>query len=342
LGVATRGGKFFVFSPEDGVVKEDIDLDPPTPIWRVAGNHCASAQECSFALATLDGGVFGVREGEGVKWQHPFGSSCGTISFTGPANDLPNLLLAGGLDRSFRGIDPATGKLVWGQMFPTGVGFADIFETEAGIVAVAGDTAGAVRCFAAASGEMQWHADFRAIARFCLPLSKVGTAGETLWMAGTDEKMVHVFPVAGERADEPIASVPCVEYPWQARKVSPSSTIVTMYNFANLTGEDPAAAGQLVAFDDDGKELWSTTIAGSAEDFVISSGGGEGNSTLYVGTTIGTILQVDAQSGEVQAVMPLASEPINALRILPASDSAEITLAAACDDGRVFLIGTSP
>jgi outer membrane protein assembly factor BamB len=342
LGVATRGGKFYIFNPQDGTVKEDIDLDPPTPIWRVAGNRSESTEEPTYALATLDGGVIGVQEGKGVKWQHPFGSSCGAIAFTGGTRGVPNLIIAGSLDRSLRGIDPITGKLVWGAMFPTGVGFVDLFEIESGLVLIAGDTAGAVRCYKATSGEMQWYADFQSIARFCVPLNKPETAGELLWMAGTDEKLVHIFSIEGEKAGEPSVSVPCIEYPWQARRLGLDSTVVAMYNFANLLGDEPSAAGQLVAFRDDGAELWSTTIVGSAEDMVAFNRGESNSSTLYVGTTVGTVLQVDASNGEVGAVLPLASEPINALRILPASDGAEITLAAACDDGRVFLIGTSP
>jgi len=338
LGVATRGGKFFIVNPTEGEIKEHVELDPPTPIWRVVGNHHASPGACAFALATLDGGVIGIKGEEGVMWQHPFGSSCGTISFADHAVDGTQLVVAGGLDRSLRGIDPVTGKFVWGAMFPAGVGFVDIYPLEDNIVAVAGDTAGAVRSYDAFSGTMLWYADFGASARFCVPLEDETATGESLWMAGTDEKMVHIFPVAGEKAGAPVTSAPCIEYPWQARHVAPGATVVTMYNFANILGEEPSAAGQIAAFSNDGRELWSTTIAGSAEDFVISEKGDGNAPALFVGTTIGTVLQLDSTSGEVQAVLPLANEPLNGLKQLPSTPGADSMLAVACDDGRIFLV----
>lgn len=125
LGVATRNGTFHVINPEDETTVETITLDPPTPIWRVVGNHHAAPEACSFALATLDGGVVGVKYRQGVSWQHPFGSSCGTICFADFLNENRQLLIAGGLDRSLRGIDPRNGSLKWGQMFSSGVGFVE-------------------------------------------------------------------------------------------------------------------------------------------------------------------------------------------------------------------------
>ena len=201
LGAATRSGTFHIIDPEDCEIQESIELTPTTPIWRVAGNHHGQSDTCSFGLATLEGGVLGVQRGQGVAWQHPFSSFCGELCFIDRPTDGTQLLVAGSLDRSLRRIDPKSGQLIWGQMFPTGVGFVERWDLGNGLVLVTGDTTGEVRGYDAFSGTMLWHTEFGQCAAFARPVKSDETREETQWMVGTDDKMVHIFPVNGSKSE---------------------------------------------------------------------------------------------------------------------------------------------
>ncbi len=337
VGVATREGKFFTLDPETWAQKDMVELDPPTPIWRVVGNHHATPADCDFALATLNAGVIGIKSGKGVMWQHPFGSSCGAIAFARHGTDGKQLIIAGGLDKTIRGMDPATGKLMWGQVFLEGVGFVDVFDVGQETLAVAGDAAGNVRCFDAFSGTLRWHGEFGQNARFCVPIP-IASGEAPLWVVGTDEKQVRLFEVTTKGSCTPLFSIPTAEFPWQARTISKTTTVVSIYDFANLGESTAATPGELIALSNTGQEQWKATLAGSAEDFDVISGDPEAGSPIFVASNAGVVACVDPRNGTVISTLSLGESPVNCIKFLPVSGPPEYTLVIACDDGRVILI----
>jgi len=337
VGVATRDGKLFTIDPETWTQQDIVELDPPTPIWRVVGNHHSTPANCDFALATLNAGVVGVKAGKGVMWQHPFGSSCGAIAFARRATDGKQLIIAGGLDKTLRGIEPATGKLVWGQVFLEGVGFVDVFDIGQDSLAVAGDAAGNVRCFDAFSGLIRWHAEFGSNARFCVPFGE-NPDTPPRWLVGTDEKKLKVFEVTVKGASDPISSVSTIEFPWQARKVSERVTAVSIYDFTSLGESETITPGELIALSNTGNECWKVTLPGSIEDLEVFPRTSQESIRIIVATNSGSITCVDPTAGTVTDTLSLSKSPVNCVKILPDSTPRCILLGAACDDGRVFLI----
>jgi outer membrane protein assembly factor BamB len=337
VGVATRDGKLVTINPETWTQQNVVELDPPTPIWRVVGNHHSTPANCDFALATLNAGVIGVKVGKGVTWQHPFGSSCGAIAFARQATDGKQLVIAGGLDKTLRGIEPATGKLVWGQVFLEGVGFVDVFDIRKEILTVAGDAAGNVRCFDAFSGSMRWHAEFGQNTRFCVPLDESPDTPPR-WLVGTDEKKLKVFEVTVKGASDPISSVSTSKFPWHARKISEMVNAVSIYDFASLGESETITPGELIALSNTGNECWKVTLPGSIEDLEVFPGISQESARIIVATNAGSIACVDPTVGTVADTLSLSKSPVNCVKILPESTPQRIILAAACDDGRVFLV----
>ncbi len=336
LGVATRDGKLFTIDPETWAQKDVVELDPPTPIWRVVGNHHATQSVCDFALATLNAGVIGIKARKGVMWQHPFGSSCGAITLARRESDGKQLLIAGALDKTIRGIDLATGKLVWGQVFLEGVGFVDIFELGQEPLAVAGDAAGNVRCFNAFTGTMRWHGEFGQNARFCVPIPKNKDEGPR-WIIGTDEKKIHICDINNKSTAIPSISVPVKEFPWQARVIK-NNVIVSIYDFANLGEFTTPTTGEMISLSSTGLELWKVTFAGSAEDFEVVSRTSEEEAGIYLASNAGIIVCIDPGKGTLTGILSLSQSPVNCIKLLPTRKSPELALAVACDDGRVIML----
>ncbi len=337
VGVATRDGKLVTINPETWTQKDVVELDPPTPIWRVVGNQHSSSNECDFALATLNAGVIGIKQGKGVVWQHPFGSSCGAIAFARRVTDEKHLIIAGGLDKTLRGIEPSTGKLVWGQVFLEGVGFVEVFEVGQNLLVVGGDAGGNVRCFDAFSGTLQWHGEFGQNARFCVPVP--GPNGESShWVVGTDEKKLHFFEISKKGAAIPLFSVPTVEFPWQARPISNSTTLVSIYDFANLGESATVIPRELIALSKTGGELWKATLAGSTEDFEVIPGVSEDKTSIIAATNAGVVARIDSRDGKIISTLTLSESAVNCIKFLPILRSPDFACVAACDDGRVVLI----
>ncbi len=333
-GVATRDGKLITFDPEKLVPKDLVELDPPAPIWRVVGNHHPTPMDCDFALATLNAGVIGVKGKKGVIWQHPFGSSCGAITFAHREADDKQLIIAGGLDKTLRGIEPATGKLVWGQVFLEGVGFVETFDVGQETLAVAGDAAGNVRCYDAFTGTMRWHGEFGQNARFCVPIPS-NKGKDPQWMVGTDEKAIHLFEINNKGKAVVLSSMTVKEYPWQARRIL-NNTIVSVYDFANLGESTTVSPGELIALSMTGQVLWKATLAGSAEDFDIVPGNHAKPTRIFVATNAGVIMSIDAVKGHVLDKLALSGSSVNCIKVLPSRRTQEGALVTACDDGRVI------
>ena len=107
----------------------------------------------------------------------------------------------------------------------------------------------------------------------------------------------------GQKASLPVISVPCDEYPWQARRVDPDINVVNLYNFTNLLDESlvsEPATGELISLTATGHERWSMILAGNVEDFTLGdNNGGMQIPRLLAGTSIGTVVEGNAASGEV-------------------------------------------
>jgi len=336
VGVATRDGKFITITPETWTQKDVVELDPPTPIWKVVGNHYATSADCEFALATLNAGVIGIKVGKGVCWQHPFGSSCGALTLAHRPVDGKQIIIAGALDKTLRGIEIGTGKLVWGQVFLEGVGFVDIFNVGGEIQAIAGDTAGNVRCFDAYTGLMRWHGEFGNNARFCIPILNHESNTFT-WIVGTDARAINFFEIDDKGKTSTLISVPMKDFPWQAR-VCLNTAIISTYNFTNLEGPSISTPGEISALSRNGEILWTATLSGCVEDFEIFSRNAGEELDLFAATNAGMVAWIEPHTGGLIDKLSLSVQSINCIKSIPISKPSEIRLVAACDDGRVILL----
>ncbi len=307
--VSSEDGKIFIIS-HNGKIIHDLFISEEKPIWNIFLYDITQDGKSEIISGGMDGllNVFFLNNSEiKLLWSQSFQSSVSGFFFEDINNDLQSELIAYGLDKSIRVLNPKNGDLMWGQLFEGGVGIVKAYDCDGDgqIELIGGGNDGTIRVFNGRNGVLKWFKKFPKNVRCvsCFPNNQIIICG------GDDKEIYFLDGIKGEI----IKSIPMEEFIWKStsflNRKNKYKALIYSYSFdfldPNFIKNNIKYKSKLLCVNNALEIEWD--LKGfNIEDLKIIK------SNLYhiiLGTTTGKLIILDEMNGVISDEINLNSSP---------------------------------
>ena len=331
----TTSGKLLIISLE-GKKITDFDISENSSIWQTKICDIDSDDKNELLVGGLDGLLRTFKCNSSyelqVFWTHQFGASISHFLHADVNADNDKEIIAYSIDKSLRCLNSKEGTLLWGQLFEDGIGDAIIWKDSRNslmveIIACGND--GTVRSFKGTNGELLWFKRFQDKVR-CVSSLKSET--RDFIVCGGDDKILHVFD---KDFQDELESLRFEDFIWKCASIfieEKPHLIVSTYSFEyfndSLKIEDSDFSSKILCLNSQLNQIWeinNINVECFLQAEILSK------SFLIIGTTKGTILILEANSGKIVAAIKKNS-CVNDLKYEP-----NLNILISChDNGSIF------
>lgn len=203
--VCTEDGRIVILN-DKGEIIDDVTISEEKPIWNILLYDITG----DGIMEIVSGGMEGLlnifrwnKEAMESLWYQSLDDSVSGFFFDDVNDDDLIELVAYGLDKSLRVLNPLNGELIWGQLFESGIGTVITCDCDGDgkKEVIAGGNDGTLRVFSGKDGEMKWFKQFSSNIRCvgCFPNKKVVICGgddkEVVFLNGIDGGYLNNFPL---------------------------------------------------------------------------------------------------------------------------------------------------
>ena len=301
----TKGGKIIILTIGGELLFEDV-ISEDSSIWNAKIFDIDKDGKNELVLGGSDG-ILRVFKCEKETyeltpvWAHRFGTSISGLVIDDLINDEKPEILAYSLDKTIRVINPDNGDLIWGEIFEDGIGDAVVWKNDSlalylkEVIACGND--GTLRVYNAKDGDLLWFKKYTDKIRCVAGLnSEIGA----VVLCGGDDKLLHFIEKGNQKE---ILTMDFDDFVWKLLSY-PDSTknkaLVSSYSFAffdeSIPIEEIKFTSKITCINEHLTPVWN--ISGKNVEYIKIM---EKQETLYVlaGTTVGEILIIDADTGEI-------------------------------------------